>query len=186
MSTIDSWYPYIKSLHVIFMVTWFAALFYIVRLFVYHTEAQNKSEPDKSILIAQYKIMEDRLWNIIGNPGMVLTIITGVLLIYIAPYWLQQPWMHIKLAFVFLLLSYHFTCTYFIKQFRKNESKRTSTFFRIWNELATLFLFAIVFLVILKSTVDWIFGILGLVVLGLLLMIGVRVYKLIRLKKGEE
>ena len=178
-------YSIIKSVHVVFLVSWFAALFYIVRLFVYHTEAMQKPEPDQRILSAQYKIMENRLWSIIGNPAMVLTLITGFWMLYLAPYWLQQPWMHFKLGFVFLLVAYHFVCTYFIKQFKQDINKRNSTFFRIWNELATLFLVAIVFLVILKTAVSWVYGVLGLITLGLLLMLGIKIYKLIRLKNGE-
>lgn len=178
-------YSIIKSVHLVFLVSWFAALFYIVRLFVYHTEAMQKAEPDQRILSAQYKIMENRLWSIIGNPAMVLTLITGFWMLYLAPYWLQQPWMHVKLGFVFLLVVYHFVCTYFIKQFKHDINKRNSTFFRIWNELATLFLVAIVFLVVLKTAVSWVYGVLGLITLGLLLILGIRIYKLIRLKKGE-
>ncbi|MEO6849990.1 MAG: CopD family protein, partial [Mucilaginibacter sp.] len=93
-------YKYVLAIHIIFVVCWMAGLFYIVRLFIYHTEAQDKPEPDRKILSDQFVIMERRLWNVITVPSMFLTVAAGVTMLYLFPAWLQQPWMHIKLCFV--------------------------------------------------------------------------------------
>lgn len=176
-------YNYIKALHLIFVITWFAGLFYIVRLFVYHAEAKQKPQPEQDILIKQYQLMQYRLWYIITWPSAVLASLFAFYLLYLNPEWLTQPWMHVKLAFVLLLYIYHAKCHQIYKQLQKNEVKHTSNFFRIWNEGATIILFAIVFLVILKSAINWIFGVLGIFVFSILIMVGFRLYKKIREKK---
>jgi len=174
------YYNYIKSLHLIFVITWFAGLFYIVRLFVYHIEANDKPSPEKEILTKQYKLMSYRLWYIITWPSAVLATIFAALLLFIMPGWLQQPWMHVKLTFVFLLFLYHFKCHSIFKQLQKDEVKHTTGFMRLWNEGATIILFAVVFLVILKSAINWVFGVVGIFVFGILLMLGYKFYKRIR------
>ncbi|THV61110.1 CopD family protein [Flagellimonas alvinocaridis] len=173
-------YPYIKSLHLIFVVTWFAGLFYIPRLFIYHIEAWQKPSPEREILTDQLKLMTKRLWYIITWPSAILCTLFAVWMLILMPSWLQQPWMHVKLGFVLLLFAYHFKCHQIFKQLQRNEVKYTSKFMRIWNEGATLILFAIVFLVILKSAFNWIYGVIGIVVLGILLMLGIKLYKRIR------
>lgn len=173
-------YNYIKALHLIFVVTWFAGLFYIVRLFVYHAEAKEKPEPEQSILIKQYQLMQYRLWYIISWPSAVLASIFAFWLLYLIPSWLSQDWMLVKLCFVVLLYAYHIKCHLFFKQLQKNEVKKSSNFFRLWNEGATLILFAVVFLVILKNAVNWIFGVFGIIAFSLMLMIGFKFYKRIR------
>jgi len=177
------YYLYIKSVHIIFVVCWMAALFYIVRLFIYHTEAQTKPEPARTILSEQFNIMERKLWYIIGVPSMLITIIAGGLMLYIRTDLLQEGWMHIKLTFVGALIVYHHICQSKIMQMQKGIYKWTSTQLRLWNELATLFLFAIVFLVVLKSSLNWIFGVLGIVALSVVLMCAVKIYKHLREKK---
>ncbi|RKR14645.1 putative membrane protein [Maribacter vaceletii] len=178
----QEYYNYIKSLHLIFVITWFAGLFYIPRLFIYHIEAWQKPSPEKEILSKQLKLMTKRLWYIITWPSAVLCVLFAIWLLILIPSWLQQPWMHIKLAFVVLLILYHLKNHQIFKQLQRDEVKYTSKFMRIWNEGATLILFAIVFLVILKSTFNWIFGVVGIVVLGILLMLGIKLYKSIRSK----
>ncbi|SHN24606.1 putative membrane protein [Mucilaginibacter sp. OK098] len=160
-----------------------AGLFYIVRLFIYHTEAQDKPDPDRTILSKQFEIMERKLWYIIAVPSMVLVLAAGITMLCLAPVWLQQPWMHIKLAFVVGLIIYHFICQNKMKQMAKGIFTWTSTQLRIWNEVATLFLFAIVFLAVLKNAVNWIYGIVGLVLLSVILMSAVKIYKYYRTKK---
>ncbi|WP_295673394.1 protoporphyrinogen oxidase HemJ [uncultured Mucilaginibacter sp.] len=177
-------YPYILSIHIIFVVCWFAGLFYMVRLFIYHTEAQEKPEPDRRILSEQFVIMEHKLWYIITVPSMVLVLAAGITMLYMLPVWLQQPWMHLKLMFVVLLLVYHFVCQNIMKQMAKGIFKRTSTQLRLWNEVSTILLFAIVFLAVLKDAANWIYGLVGLVLLSVLLMIGIKIYKYYRTKKG--
>ena len=175
------YYNYIKSLHLIFVITWFAGLFYIVRLFVYHAEAKDKSEPEQSILIKQYQLMQYRLWYIITWPSALLASIFAFWLLVIMPQWLQQEWMHVKLGFVVLLYLYHWKCHQMYNQLQKNDVKYTSNFFRLWNEGATLILFAVVFLVILKNAINWIYGVFGIFVFSLIIMLGFKFYKRMRL-----
>lgn len=175
-------YAYIKSLHLIFVVTWFAGLFYIPRLFIYHIEAWQKPSPDKEILSEQLKLMTRRLWYIITWPSAILCTIFALWLMVLMPSWIQQPWMHVKLAFVVVLFVYHFKCHQIFKQMQRDEIKYTSQFMRIWNEVATIILFAVVFLVILKSAFNWIYGLLGMFVLVILLMLGIKLYKRYREK----
>ena len=176
-------YPYILAIHIIFVVCWFAGLFYIVRLFIYHTEAQEKQEPEKNILSKQFETMERRLWNIITVPSMYIVIAAGIAMLFIIPGWLHQQWLHIKLTAVVLLIIYHFICENKIKQMRKGIFKWKSTQLRLWNELATLLLFFIVICAVVKDNVNWPYTIIGFVVLVFLLMMGVKIYKYYRLKK---
>lgn len=178
-------YNYIKALHLIFVITWFAGLFYIPRLFIYHIEAQGKASPEKEILSAQFKIMARRLWYIITWPSAILSILFAVWLLILMPQWLQQPWMHVKLVFVALLIAYHLKTHQIFRQLQENTIRYTSGFMRIWNEGATLILFSVVFLAILKNAVNWIYGLAGIVLLGILLMLGIRLYNRIRQKKSE-
>ena len=171
---------YIKALHIIFVVTWFAGLFYIPRLFVYHIEAQEKPEPDRQILTEQLKLMTKRLWYIITWPSAILCTVFAVWLLILMPGWMSQAWMHVKLLFVVLLFAYHFKTHLMFLQLQRDEVRYTSNFMRIWNEGATLVLFAVTFLVILKSALNWIYGVVGIFVLVILLMLGIRLYKRIR------
>lgn len=178
-------YNYIKSLHLIFVVTWFAGLFYMVRLFVYHAEAKDKPEPEQSILIAQYQIMQYRLWYIITWPSAILASFFAFWMLFFTPIgqvWLTQSWMHVKLGFVFLLYLYHWKCHLLFLQLQKNKVQHSSGFFRLWNEGATIILFAVIFLVILKNAVNWIFGVLGIIIFSMLLLLGYKFYKRIREK----
>jgi putative membrane protein len=179
------YYNYIKSLHLIFVITWFAGLFYIVRLFVYHIEANDKPSPEKEILIKQYKLMSYRLWYIITWPSAVLASIFAITLLFLMPQWLTQPWMHVKLGFVLLLFIYHLKCHQIFKQLQNDEVRHTGNFMRLWNEGATIILFAVVFLVILKSAVNWIFGVVGIMVFSILLMLGFKFYKRIRARNNS-
>ena len=175
-------YNYIKSLHLIFVITWFAGLFYIVRLFVYQIEANDKPSPEKEILLTQYKIMTYRLWYIITWPSAVLATIFALWLLHLMPEWLQMPWMQVKFGFVVLLFAYHFKCHQIYKQLQNDEFKYSSNFMRLWNEGATIILFAVVFLVILKNAFNWIFGVVGIVLFSVLIMLGFKFYKRIRAK----
>ncbi len=180
------YYNYIKALHLIFVVTWFAGLFYIPRLFIYHIEAQQKSSPEKEILSNQLKVMTKRLWYIITWPSAILCTVFAVWLLILIPAWLDQNWMIIKLIFVALLFVYHLKNHQIFKQLQRDEVNYTSRFMRIWNEGATLILFAVIFLVILKGTFNWIFGVVGIIVLGILLMLGIRLYKNIMKKNSWD
>ena len=178
-------YNYLKSLHLIFVITWFAGLFYIVRLFVYQIEAADKPSPEKEILQKQYKIMTYRLWYIITWPSAILASLFAYWMLFFTDLgnaWLKMPWMHIKLGFVFLLYLYHWKCHLIFRQLQKDEVKQTATFMRLWNEGATIILFSVVFLVVLKNAVNWIFGVIGIILLSIILMIGFKMYKRIREK----
>ena len=176
-------YSYLKALHIIFVVTWFAGLFYIVRLFIYHVEAFEKNNTAKEILIPQYKLMEKRLWYGITWPSAILTLVFGGSLLISNPYLLKMPFMHVKLSFLVGLYVYQIICHQIFKKLQNNIStKWTSNKLRVWNEVATIFLFSIVFVVILKSALNWIYGVTGLLVFSILLMLAIRVYKKLRKK----
>ena len=179
-------YNYIKSLHLIFVITWFAGLFYIVRLFVYQIEAFHKPSPEKEILGNQFKIMAKRLWYIITWPSMILSIFFALWLLYIRPFYLSDAWMQVKLGFVVLLIIYHMKCHVIFKQLQNDVVKHSSNFMRIFNEGATIILFAVVFLVILKNAINWIYGVVGIIAFSILIMLGYKFYKRIRGKKSPD
>lgn len=179
------YYQYIKAFHLIFVITWFAGLFYIPRLFVYQIEAFHKPSPDKEILGKQLKLMAKRLWFIITWPSAILATLFAVLLLIINPALLYLSWMQVKLGFIVLLIIYHLKTHQYYKQLQHDDVKKTSSFMRIWNEGATFILFAVIFLVILKSAINWIWGVIGIFVLGVLLMLGFKLYKRIRESNPE-
>ena len=170
-------YLYIKALHVIFVVCWFAGLFYIVRLFIYTKEAYDKEEPAKSILTAQLTLMQKKLWYIITWPSFIGTFIFGTWMLILNPAILTFPWMWLKLIFVGLLALYHLQCHAYFKQQKAGVFKTSSFKLRLFNELATVFLVAIVFLIIVRSTGGLVWGMLGLFIFAALLMGGVYIYK---------
>ncbi len=174
-------YTYIKALHIIFVVTWFSGMFYIVRLFIYNTEADGKPEPARGILQQQFTVMMRRLWMGITWPSAVLTLIFGPWM-----WWLMgghPRWLEIKLVFVVLLYGYHFTLQAIYRQQIAGIFKFSSQQLRVWNEAATLLLFAIVFVASVKESMSWLWGILGLLALAAVLMTAIRMYKAIRGKK---
>ena len=177
---------YVKALHIIFVVTWFAGLFYIVRLFIYQTEAEQKPEPAKEILQTQYKLMSKRLWYIITWPSAVLASFFAFWMLYTNPYYLEEPWMLIKLSFVFALYFYHGYCHKIFIKLQNNVVKYTALKLRIFNEVSTILLFAIVFLVTVKSAINWIWGVVGIILFGILMMLGIKLYKTLREKKNWE
>ncbi|WP_373492940.1 CopD family protein [Aquiflexum sp.] len=179
-------FEYLKALHIIFVVTWFAGLFYIVRLFIYQTEALEKSEEKKRILLPQFNLMAKRLWLGITWPSAILTLIFGFWVLYYRWGYMQMGFMHAKLGFVFLLYVYHFICHRQYTQLQKGIAKWSSNQLRIWNEAATVLLFAIVFLIVLKSLVDTLWGIVGLLTLIALLMLGIQLYKKSREKSKKD
>lgn len=172
---------YVKALHIIFIVTWFAGLFYIVRLFIYYTEAADKPEPERSILQSHFKLHQKRLWYGITWPSAILTAIFGPWLFYL--YGSFPDWLMIKLIFVLGLYVYHFVCHSIFKNHQKGVLKYSSMQLRIWNEVATIFLIAIVFIVVLKNTLSLLYGLIGLIVFTGLLVIAIRIYKMTRMRK---
>lgn len=177
-------YNYLKALHLIFVITWFAGLFYIVRLFVYQIEASQKPSPEKEILGKQFKVMTHRLWYIITWPSMILAVLFGVWMLSQRTVLLTDTWMQVKLGFVLFLIVYHFICHKYFKQLQNDVVKHSSNFMRIFNEGATLVLFAVIFLVNFRYSMDWLYGTLGLIALALILMAGIKAYKRIRDKSS--
>jgi putative membrane protein len=165
-------------------VTWFAGLFYIVRLFVYHTEAEKKSLQEKEILQQQFKVMERRLWYGITWPSMIGTYIFGFWMAYELYGFSFPGWLIMKLAFVFGLTLYHLQCGIMFKRFQRDELKYSSFKLRLWNEVATLFLVSIVFIVVLQGQGNWLWGVIGLVIFAVLLMIAINIYR--KRRKGTE
>ena len=177
-------FEYIKSLHIIFVVTWFAGLFYIVRLFIYQTEAMERPEAERKILKPQLDLMARRLWTIITWPSAILTLIFGTWVLLYRWAYLEQGFMQAKLGFVLLLYIYHIFCHILFKELQNGRTRWTSTQLRLWNEASTLLLFAIVFLIVLKNTLSMAWGVLGLVGLSVSLMIGIKLYKKFRSKSS--
>jgi putative membrane protein len=168
-------YFYIKALHIIFVVTWFSGLFYIVRLFVYKAEANDKPEPQRAILIDQFGIMQKRLWYGITWPSAILTLVFGTWMGIL--YGSLPMWLWIKLFFVLGLFIYHLSLHRIFIQQQRGVFKWSSQRLRIWNELATIFLICIVMLAVVKQLLDvaWAVGI--LVAFSALLFLAIKVYK---------
>ena len=174
------YFNYIKSLHIIFVITWFAGLFYIPRLFIYYIEASFKSDPEKKILMDQFIIMMNRLWFIITWPSSILAIIFGLWMIILVPNWLFENWMIAKLGFVFLLVLYHLKTHFILKELQSGLIKYSSNFMRIWNEITSVILVSVVFLVVLKNNISWFKLTVGLIIFISSLLFIIKLYKRLR------
>ena len=179
-------YNIVKSLHIIFVVTWFAGLFYIYRLFVYHAEAETKDNPERDILLRQYRLMEYRLWYIITWPSCVLTLIFGTWLLVLNPGYLSMPWMHLKLFFILCLLLYQWKGQLIYNRGKLRPIGLSGFKLRMWNEVGTILLVAIVFVVVNKDSISWLWGALGLVGLGVVLTLAIKAYKRVRSDEMNE
>lgn len=178
-------YFYIKALHIVFVVTWFAGLFYIVRLFIYNTEAAEKSEPERSILHKNFSIMIRRLWMGITWPSAILTLIFGPWLWYLL--WRATPdWLLIKIGFVVGLYVYHWILHRMYRQQMRGKFRYSSMQLRVWNEVATIFLVAIVMLATVKQSLSVVWGLVGLVLFVILLMSAIKIYKIVRERSAQE
>lgn len=178
-------YLYLKAAHIIFVVTWFAGLFYMPRLFIYATEAGEKPEMECIILRKQFEIMMRRLWYGITWPSAIITLVLGVSVLISSNYYSviflpEGRWLLIKLIFVVLLYAYHFSLQKIVNQELKGIYVYTSQQLRIWNEVATLFLFAIVFLATVKQSISLLWGFVALIALLIVLLTAIKIYKLLR------
>jgi putative membrane protein len=144
-------YLWFKTLHIVGVVVWFAGLFYLVRLFIYHREAAELEPPLRQAFEDQYALMERRLANIITTPGMVVAVVCAVGLLSVNPAWLHQGWMHAKLAFVLALLAYHAFCYRLMGRLRQGQCLWSGRQLRALNELPTLLLVIVVMLVVFKT-----------------------------------
>jgi putative membrane protein len=173
-------YLYIKALHIIFIVTWFSGMFYIVRLFIYNTEAGERPEIEKDVLRNQFSIMIKRLWFGITWPSAVLTLIFGTSM------WVMlgalPAWLMVKLAFVVGLYAYHFSLHKIYREQMAGIFRYSSQKLRIWNEVATIFLVAIVMIVVVKQSLSWLWGLIGLALFVIILMSAIKIYKASRKK----
>lgn len=173
------YYLTIKALHIIFIVTWFAGLFYMPRLFIYHCEADERLETERNILQNQFKIMQRRLWYGITWPSMILVLIFGLILLN---EWSisDNPWLQIKLSFVIGLYSYHFYLHKIFKDINSRNIHYSPMKLRYINEISTIFLIAIVFLVVLKDSIGFFYALIGLALVIFSLGLGIKIYKKLR------
>ena len=137
-------YLWIQALHLISVVTWFAALFYLPRLFVYHVMAEDQISRDR------FKIMERKLYRGIMTPSMIAVLVFGFWLLYQNPGLIKSGWMHAKLALVFLLIGYHHVCLAYLKKFARDENSKSHVFYRWFNEAPVLILIAVICLAVVK------------------------------------
>ncbi|RYY83253.1 MAG: protoporphyrinogen IX oxidase [Chitinophagaceae bacterium] len=178
-------YAYLKALHIVFIVTWFAGMFYIVRLFIYNREAQDKPDPERSILQAQFAIMIRRLWLGITWPSAILTLILGPTVLVLGNWQAtfgeaSGRWLEVKLGFVLLLYIYFFSLHRIYKQQIAGIFAWKAQKLRVWNEVATIFLIPIVMLATVKTAISWLWGLLGLIGFIIVLMSAIKIYKAIR------
>lgn len=171
----------LKSLHIIFAVTWFAALFYLPRLFIYQTEARDKGAGGSDPMVQQFKLMSRRLWIGIGWPSLVLNLLFGLGILH--PYFKVMPeWLIVKLVFIALLIGYHHFVHFTYKALQKDTYKYSSMQLRVINEIATIFLFAIVFLGTMKTMINLSYFAVGMFVLIVFLYGGIVLYRKQRMK----
>ncbi|MCR9160508.1 MAG: CopD family protein [Nannocystaceae bacterium] len=173
-------YAFAKAVHIVGFISWFAGLFYIVRLFIYHAEASERPEAEREILLSQLELMARRLWTIITMPAMIVTVAAGLTMVVGA--WPFGPWLHWKFVWLAMLIAYHFACG----RIRRRQLARTFTWssrrLRVFNEVATMLMVAIVFTAVFKSAMTAAYGVMGLLGLGISLMVGIRAYRRAREK----
>jgi protoporphyrinogen IX oxidase len=174
-------YSLCKSLHLIGMVSWFAGMFYLVRIFVNHAESNLLNAPEKGILHQQFNKMEWKVYRIIMNPALIFTWSCGCTMLSLQPVWLYQPWMHLKLFCLVLLTGYHHYCKTHIKELETGISNRTSLYFRVLNEVPTLFLITIIFLAVFKQRINFVY-----LALGIFAMIGMIALGIYRVNKRNK
>lgn len=158
----SSWYSVAKAMHLIGMVSWMAGMFYLVRIMVYHAMAAEKESPERELLFKQFVMMEWKAYKIILRPAVVITWSFGVMMLFIQPVWLEQPWMHAKLGFLLLLTGYTHWLQSHIKQLEAGTSQHSHLYFRALNEVPTIALAAIVFLAVFRDRINFLTLLLGL------------------------
>jgi putative membrane protein len=177
-------YYWFKAFHIIGVVVWFAGLFYLVRLFVYHVEAAEQEEPAQTILKKQYEIMEKRLYSIITTPGMIVTVAMAIGLIYTEPSVLKSGWLHFKFVLVAGLFVYHFYCRRIMRQLEKNECKWTGQQFRALNEAPTLLLVSIVLLAVFKNSLP--LDLTTWLIVALIIIMGITIQLYAKKRKRDQ
>ncbi len=170
---------FFKALHVFGFVAWFGGLFYLVRIFVYHREAFDRSDDEQRILLPQYQIMETRAYRIICNPAMMITWFCGLMMLYYHGLdWLKANyWMHAKLVLLVLLTAYHLSCKGLIKRLAERTDRMTPFQYRLYNEVPTLFLLSIALLAVFRNLLDFGLAFGGVLIFGLLLYVFAKLYQ---------
>ncbi|MBW4593986.1 MAG: protoporphyrinogen oxidase HemJ [Brasilonema angustatum HA4187-MV1] len=179
-------YSWFKAFHIVGIVVWFAGLFYLVRLFIYHVEANQEPEPARTILKNQYQIMEKRLYNIITTPGMLVTVAMAIGLLTTEPDVLKEGWLHVKLGFVVLLLGYHHYCKRLMKQLAQDTCKWNSQQLRALNEAPTVMLVVIVLLAVFKNNLPTDITAWGIVAMIIVMAATIQLYARKRRKDKEK
>lgn len=180
-------YLWFKSFHILGFVAWFAGLFYLPRLFIYHIEAEERQEPIRTALKAEYSRIEKLLYKLIMMPAMIFTIVMAIGIISTEPDVLKQTWLHIKLIFVLLLIGFHFYCGRLIDQLQKGTCSINSLQMRRINELPTILLGLVVLLAIFKNSLPMNITVWGTAILVLIFAVIIQIYaRKRRLKKLEE
>jgi putative membrane protein len=174
---------YLKSLHIIGFVAWFAGLFYLVRMFVYHAEAADKPALMQEDWKKQYTAMQWRVYKIICNPAMMITWTFGISMLINNPAFLYESWLQIKLVLLVLLTIYHIFCKMNIKRLENDLEPFTSFQYRLMNELPTLFLVAIVLLAVVKSLLNFLYLFGGILIFGVILYLIAKRYRKFRENK---
>lgn len=175
---------YLKAVHIIGFVTWFAGILYLVRLFVYHIEALEAHKDDS--IVEEYHRMQTLLYRIIATPGMVITLVCGIAMLVYTPGFLQQSWIHAKLLLITFLVIYHLYCGRIISSLLEGRAVFTSWHMRLFNELPTVLLAAIVFLAVLKNNLNALYGTLGFVIFAAVLFASAFLYKKSREKNTRS
>jgi len=175
-----------KVLHIIGFVAWFAGLFYLVRIFVYYREAEDKPQNEKEVLQPQFHLMQKRVYKIICNPAMMITWIGGLAMIYIygLEWFRENSWLHAKITLVLLMTVYHLYCKRYITQLKEGTSSHTPFQLRLMNEVPTLFLFAIVIFAVFKNGANSLIVLGSTFAFGMVLFVFTKWYKKIREAKG--
>ncbi|WP_066426668.1 protoporphyrinogen oxidase HemJ [Anabaena sp. 4-3] len=177
-------YSWFKAFHIIGIVVWFAGLFYLVRLFIYHVEANQEPEPARTILKNQYQIMEKRLYNIITTPGMLVTVAMAIGLLSTEPEVLKQSWLHFKLLFVALLVGYHHYCGRLMKKLAVDECRWSSQQLRALNEAPTVMLVVIVMLAVFKNNLPT--DLTAWVIFGMIILMAVTIQLYARKRRLDK
>lgn len=181
-------YPYLKALHIVFVVTWFAGLFYMPRLVIYLIEANEKQTAEKNAIQAQLNIMLKRLWLGITWPSAIITLLMGIIVTWNGDWYLiifkkEGFWFLLKIIFVILLYGYHYSLHILYKQSQSLQFPYSSQQIRYWNEVPTILLIAIVFLIVVKQTISLFWGVFGIFALLIVLFTAIKIYKKLREKK---
>jgi putative membrane protein len=176
-----------KTLHIVGFVAWFAGLFYLVRMFVYHTESFSEEQLKKEILAERYALMEKRVYSIICNPAMIITWIGGLITtcLYGMEWFKASSWLHIKLVLLVLLTVYHLYCKVLMHRLEEGKNSLTSFQYRLFNEIPSLFLIAIVILAVFKNLTNVGYAILIVFICGIIFYIFAKLYEQIRKSRGQ-